>query len=128
MSLNAGRVKARDTKRMADLKQISLAIELYIGANGYLPTRNSAFPTTWCTYISNPIYPDFVNDIRPYMPSIPSDPVTPRQGSDYFFRNYDGVAKYALCAKLERATGNTYDYTAQCDGAVPYNYCFFPNG
>lgn len=34
-SLNSGRVKARDTRRVADLKQIQVAQELYYDANGF---------------------------------------------------------------------------------------------
>jgi prepilin-type N-terminal cleavage/methylation domain-containing protein len=128
VSLSSARAKSRDAKRMADLKQISTAVELYIATKGYLPTYNSAYPTSWCTYIWNATYPDFINDITPFMPNIPTDPKTPHQGSDYFFRNYDGSSKYALCGKLEQATGNTYDYTSSCTGSVVYNYCIFPNG
>jgi prepilin-type N-terminal cleavage/methylation domain-containing protein len=127
VSLSTSRIKARDAKRIADLKQISTAVELYISANGHLPTYHSDYPTSWCTYIWHPSYPEFITDIAPFMPNVPTDPKTPHQGSDYFFRNFDGFGKYALCGNLEQDTGKSYDYSS-CTGSVPYNYCIFPNG
>jgi|GEM_PF-690856 len=38
VSLNSARTKARDTKRVADIKQIQLALEMYYEANGRYPT------------------------------------------------------------------------------------------
>jgi len=128
VSLSSSRIKARDTKRKADLKQISTAVELYISDNGHLPTYHSDYPTSWCTYIWNATYPEFINDLELYMPNIPTDPKTPKQGSDYFFRNFDGTNKYALCGNMEQDPGNRYDYTSSCTGSVVYNYCIFPNG
>lgn len=37
-SLNSARTKARDTRRVADLKQVQIALELYFDANGKYPT------------------------------------------------------------------------------------------
>lgn len=45
-SLNAARVKARDASRMAALRQISLALELYYDKYGYYPASNST-NNTW---------------------------------------------------------------------------------
>ena len=127
VSLNSARVKSRDTKRIADLKQISTAVELYINATGALPTDSLTPTGGWCTFIFNGSFPQFINDIAPYMPNVPADPKIPKQPGDYFFKNLDGLTKYALCARLENPTGNTYDYSLCSSGAV-YNYCIYPNG
>jgi len=63
VSLATARAKSRDVKRMADLKQISTAVELYSNANGYLPTNNYLPGGGWCTYVWNASFPQFINDI-----------------------------------------------------------------
>jgi prepilin-type N-terminal cleavage/methylation domain-containing protein len=55
-SLNSARVKSRDARRVADIKQIQIALELYFDANGEYPTASSA------------LAPQF-------MPVLPADPV-----------------------------------------------------
>jgi prepilin-type N-terminal cleavage/methylation domain-containing protein len=124
VSLSSARMIARDTKRKADLKQISSAIELFADANGYLP-RNSL---GWCTYISNPPYIGQVPaDLAPYLANFPLDPVLHGQVGDYFYYNRDNRTKYVLCAQMEKPTGQSYDYSA-CTGGSVYNYCISPNG
>jgi type II secretion system protein G len=44
-SLNTARLKARDAKRIADIKQIQLALEMYNDKNGSYPTALSALTT-----------------------------------------------------------------------------------
>jgi prepilin-type N-terminal cleavage/methylation domain-containing protein len=123
VSLSSSRSAARDTKRKADIRQISQAVELYYNSNGNLPTNGG-----WCTYISNPTYLTFVNDIAPFMAKVPSDPQKPVQVGDYLYFNLaDTAGRYALCANMEKATGNSYNYTSCADGAF-YNYCIYPNG
>ena len=126
VSLGSARAKSRDTKRMADLRQISQAIELFSNVNGYLP-RNGA---GWGTYISNPNNnwgADFQGDISPYLAKTPLDPQKAGQQGDYFYTNWDNVNKYVLCANMEKATGRSYDYSAYTGGSI-YNYCLSPNG
>jgi prepilin-type N-terminal cleavage/methylation domain len=124
VSLSSARAKSRDTKRMADLRQISTAIELFYSVNSYLP-RNAA---GWCTYISNPAYIGQIpDDLNPYLAHVPLDPTLHGQVGDYFYYNRDNQTKYILCAQLEKATGQSYDYSA-CTGGSVYNYCISPNG
>lgn len=44
-SLNSARVKSRDARRVADIKQVQLALELYFDANGNYPTTLAALTT-----------------------------------------------------------------------------------
>lgn len=46
-SLNGARVKARDTKRAADIKQLATAIQLYYDDNGIYPS-NAGCKNGWC--------------------------------------------------------------------------------
>lgn len=55
-SLNTARLKSRDTRRLADIKQIQLALQLYFDANG-------AYPATLA-----PLAPT-------YIAAVPTDPV-----------------------------------------------------
>lgn len=55
-SLNSARRKSRDARRVADIKQIQLALELYFDSKGE--------------------YPDVTSDLDPdYIPTVPADPV-----------------------------------------------------
>jgi len=45
-SLNSARVKGRDARRISDIKQIQLALELYYDTNQSFPTAAQAFPAT----------------------------------------------------------------------------------
>ncbi len=51
-SLNSARAKGRDARRVADIKQIQLALELYYDANGYYPASISGTTLTAPGYIS----------------------------------------------------------------------------
>ena len=123
VATNSSRIQARDVKRKADLRQISQAIELFADANSRLP-----YGAGWCTYISNGAYgTGFQTNLAPYLAHLPLDPTLHGQLGDYFYDSLDSSTKYALCAKLEAATGNSYDYTG-CTGGSIYNYCIYPNG
>lgn len=88
-SLNGARRKGRDARRIADVKQIQLALEMYYDN------------------ISPPEYPDALADLSPasgtkYIPSVPVDPQT---GSAY---SYDNITTAnAVCT---RATGVCASY------------------
>lgn len=55
-SLNTARVKSRDARRVADIKQIQLALELYFDSNRSYPTATDALKTGG------------------FMPTVPTDP------------------------------------------------------
>ncbi|KKU52195.1 MAG: hypothetical protein A3H69_03100 [Candidatus Sungbacteria bacterium RIFCSPLOWO2_02_FULL_47_9] len=83
-SLNTARRKSRDARRIADIKQIQLALELYFDAAGE--------------------YPNVIGDLAPtYIPSVPTDPVT---STSYPYDNYDALARNACVV----ATGDCLFY------------------
>lgn len=72
-SLNTARRKSRDARRITDLKQVQLALELYFDASGEYPFSG--------------VSPNFAIDLavlRPtYIPALSDDP---SPGRDYYYR------------------------------------------
>lgn len=90
-SLNSARKKGRDARRVADIKQLQLALELYYDANG-------AYPTALST--ANLVTPG-------YIAAIPTDPST---GAAY---SYAGLGSGATCSSYHiGATIETTGHTA----------------
>lgn len=54
-SLNSARQKSRDARRISDIKQIQLALELYFDSNANYPTSTSALVPTYIA--ANPTDP-----------------------------------------------------------------------
>lgn len=93
VSLSSARQKGRDAKRIADVKQLQLALELY--------------------YDASSTYPAALANLAPdYIPSEPKDPST---GASYKYC-IDANSKYHLGAELEDASHNALstdqDFTA----------------
>ena len=91
-SLNSARLKARDARRVADLKQIQVALELYNDANSKYPTDIYAATDSLApTYISQ----------------VPKDPQT---GNPYAYARPTSQTGYHLGAVMEQAmTATTLD-------------------
>jgi type II secretion system protein G len=65
-SLNSARKKGRDARRISDVKQLQLALELYYDANQRFPTHTEAFANaTTSVLVTNK-----------YISSLPLDPTT----------------------------------------------------
>ncbi|HEY4497940.1 MAG TPA: type II secretion system protein [Candidatus Paceibacterota bacterium] len=106
-SLNSARIKSRDARRVADIKQLQVALELYFDAN-------------------NGEYPDATSDLAPtYIPSLPADPLT----GAYPYDNYDDSTRsacavadvgnctyYHIGAKMEELTSPALDSDRDLDG------------
>ncbi len=100
LALNSARARSRDAKRIADIKQIQTALEMYYNDNNTYPAALSNLTTT----------------TPPLMRSIPKEP-TPADGTctqvagsniyTYtFYTGTGGTATYALTYCLGAATGN----------------------
>lgn len=98
VALGSARLKARDSKRLSDLKQTQTALELYytdknaypivtpsstLGAGNYACLNGSGFAATGCAI--------------PYMGIVPKDPVAT---SNYSYVSADGTT-YTITAALE---------------------------
>jgi len=65
-SLNSARAKARDAKRMADIKQLKTALEFYFDTQDAYPSLGSDGTGYVISGLSTPL--------GPYLPAIPTDP------------------------------------------------------
>ncbi len=105
-SLNSARRKGRDARRVADIKQLQLALELYYDANGQYPTG-----LTTATLVT-----------PGYMSVIPKDPSS---NLDYAYVGLQGSASsaatcssYHLGTKLENNVTTTGPLAGDADAAV----------
>ncbi len=112
-SLNGARQRGRDAKRIADIKQLQLALELFYDSNRVYPT--SIGTTASSVLVSNG-----------YISVIPTDPST---GASYHYSGLKGVGvdtclSYHLVATLEAPTSVVLSNTPQ---AVAGTHCTSPS-
>ncbi len=87
-SLNSARSKSRDARRIADIKQLQLALELYYDANRNYPTAVST---------ANLVTPGYIS-------TIPTDPTTDSGYSYAALGSGSTCSSYHLGATLENTT------------------------
>lgn len=109
-SLNTARLKSRDTRRVADIKQLQLALALYFDSVGE--------------------YPDALSDLDPtYIAKVPTDP----NGTAYAYSPLDATAGglcaggescmyYHIGAVLEEATNQALDGDADLGVTATYGF------
>ncbi|PIR82629.1 hypothetical protein COU20_01565 [Candidatus Kaiserbacteria bacterium CG10_big_fil_rev_8_21_14_0_10_59_10] len=86
-SLNSAREKGRDSRRISDIKQLQLALELYYDGN-------------------SSTYPANLADVAPdYISVIPTGP----QGDAYQYASVDSGSSYVLAATLEDENHSVFD-------------------
>ncbi len=96
-SLNSARGKARDARRFSDLRQISLALELYYDDYGaypqllaYIyPARTDPQDVNWTGALTTAL--------RPYINPVPQDPA----GRPYMYSSTNAGQKYGLMTEVE---------------------------
>jgi len=107
-SLNTARAKARDTKRMQDLHQIKVALEMYFDVNGRYPAI-----TGWA-YSNATSWDTLQTALAPYIPSLPKDPKNNRSGPwttgnysyAYGYNTASFPGKYDLVTQFEDVNNN----------------------
>ena len=113
VSLTTAQRKARDTKRIADIKQLQNAVELYYSETAAYPVI--AVGNTWAT---------FGTLIASYITNVPIDPDNTGT-SVYTYAPNDDVTEYFIGAVLEDVAHDALDgdddinYTA---GALPTDW------
>ncbi len=112
-SLNSARRKARDARRIADIKQLQLAIEMYFDANRQYPTALSTALLVTTGYIA----------------TLPNDPLDSASGglcrttaagfSDYCYATYGSTAAnpttYHMGTRLEETTNPALNSDKDCN-------------
>ncbi len=101
-ALNSARIKARDTKRLADIKQIQYALELYFDNNGEYPEidkarsfKDDGAGTLWSTGTGS-----LGNALSLYTSSLPLDPLNDSLSREYIYDSEGGYG-YGLACSLE---------------------------
>ncbi len=132
-SLNSARMKARDAKRLSDLHQMRIALNLYYNANGFYPdcpvskgSWESSTSATWNTTDC------LVTALRPtYMSQLPIDPknnaTSPWNTGNYSYayralntgQNYDLVGQVEDTSNPQRCqVRNWIKFTSAPDGSA----------
>lgn len=102
-SLNDARQKSRDAKRVADIKQLQLALELFFDSNGAYPTAVQFAATD-----GSGLVPD-------YIPALPGDPIG---GANYFYESLSSNTDYHIGANLEADGHSALSADVDADGSV----------
>lgn len=136
VSLNSARMKARDAKRLADIKQIQLAIEMFYDHYGYYPSHNdSGADNGWDDSDLGDGFiigltgsnargdnPDGVS----FMSNVPGDPLDP-DGRDWVCSQshaYSGGSSYTIVVTPEQNPLENMPDCGICTGI--YDVCFRP--
>ncbi len=124
-SLSSARVKSRDARRLSDIKQIQLALELYFDANGNLYPPSTGTITTNCD-MASPGVSDGLEQlvIKGYIPQVPRDPnSTTAAPVCYYYGTPAPSTVYHLGAKLEDVSNAAFNGDKDCDSTTA-NKCY----
>ncbi|PJA89857.1 MAG: hypothetical protein CO137_01990 [Candidatus Magasanikbacteria bacterium CG_4_9_14_3_um_filter_32_9] len=102
VALGSAREKARDSKRLADLRQVQTALEIYFTENSEYPVVASPVQIgtldTFCLNANGFVGVDCAN---PYMALVPQDP----SDFSYVYNSTDGTS-YTIQARIEGNVNN----------------------
>jgi type II secretion system protein G len=104
IALNSARVKARDAKRVADIRQMETALELYFNDNGGYPnsvcesTPGGTWSACWATLLPSQ-----------YIGKMPLDPTNSLANYGYYY--VSGYKPTGLCTSV--LTSSTNDYVLE---------------
>jgi type II secretion system protein G len=110
VSLNSAREKARDAKRVADLKQIQTALEMYYADNGNYPPSACGWDCNGYSYSTDSSWDALGTYLVSYIAKLPKDPINNSAGpwnDGRYSYTYGNVgrntypAQYDLTAQLE---------------------------
>lgn len=113
VSLNSARGKARDVRRMADLKQMQTALEMYYDDNGYYPSSGN----TWL-YSCNSSWDTLQTALAPYISKLPQDPTNKPSCGGPWNNNY-----YTYAYGRDNTNLDRYDLVAQFENTSNENRC-----
>ncbi len=114
VSLNTARMKARDVRRLADLRQVALALEMYYDDHTDTGYPGNSGSNQWAA-METALETD-------YIASVPSDPGT----NTYEYWVASGNQGYVLKAALENPDNPALDNDVEGDDVLGCN-CDDPN-
>lgn len=106
-SLNSARERSRDAKRLAEMRQVQIALEAYFAEYGRYP-NNSSTPNAACGNTSGGLCITALAadaNFLKYLPNIPSDPSY--AGTAYNYQYHRAGTGWALAVVLEKNGGTT---------------------
>ena len=89
VSYSAAQKKARDARRIQDMKSIQTAAEQYYSMNNYVYPASTSAPGDWTV------------DGQTVLEQYPTDP----KPSDYTYNSVFAADSYCVCAEMENETG-----------------------
>lgn len=123
-SLQDARSQARDTKRVQDIKQFKLALELHYQAEGSYPrSRDDSQSANWA-FSSQAFWSDgeFAQRLSPYLSSLPIDPINTggvRQRNAYSYYSSGGQEYYLFFGQEnQNILLDQIMTTYRCDGSA----------
>lgn len=127
-SLSNAKMKARDARRIQDLKQIQIALEMYRNTNGKYPIVNvvSGQPKwvfSYNNWSGSGGTPKLQDELRPYINQLPKDPINssgdPWNNSEAY--NYAYISGESHNPNYKCFDGSCYDLVAKLeDPSSPY--------
>jgi type II secretion system protein G len=111
VSLNSARERARDARRVADLRQLQSALELYFDTNASYPTDDTAT-------CNNGTVTDALCELvgADLISAVPTDPL---DGTVYIYSYWDdtaaNVTRYHIGANLEDGNASALNSDQDCD-------------
>jgi prepilin-type N-terminal cleavage/methylation domain-containing protein len=120
-SLNSARQKSRDARRIADIKQLQLALELYYDAQ-----TPPAYPVSSATCDATTSRGLQVLSTGGYIPQIPRDPSLAAGSNCYWYAtNTSGTANstYHLGATMEQTTNPALSNDKDCTSSGTPSGC-----
>ncbi len=110
-SLGSARVKARDARRIADMRSIRNALELYNDSNNAYPPNGA-----WTCSTDAAVWGGLQTALAPYIASLPKDPLNNALGPWV-------TGNYSYCYGRHATNVNEYDLVAQFEDQNNPNRC-----
>ena len=112
-SLNTARSKARDARRLQDIKQIQVALNLYYLDNFKYPNISGATsPNSGWANSGDNSWNNLATALAPYIKELPKDPsqssdpaIWANSGQAYSYVKFGNLSGYVIVYRLENAKG-----------------------
>jgi type II secretion system protein G len=118
VAINNARMKARDTVRLANMKQVRTALEMYANANGIYPDAPSGgYRIHDCSNGASGLQAI----LAPYMPKIPADPKEGTTGQCAWYEDRNSQRGYYVEFLPEQSS--LLNQSEQCGDYASGYYC-----
>lgn len=135
-SLSTARMKARDAKRISDLAQVQIALEMHMDDHGYYPGVHRYYagicdsPPCWDAPLlmnstSSADWAPLENDLSSYLKKFPMDPLNKKVGNTIYTYKYGAVGRFGVNSAGSSTMVNTYDLFAYLEDKDNRNTCRF---